>query len=161
MGSTRIHTYRIHNQWTGNTGTGTSGYRAYSRNHELGGPGKTAPIAGSSDPMFRGDRTRYNPEELLVGALSACHMLWVLHLCADAGIVVTSYSDEAVGEMVEHPDGSGEFTRVVLRPYMTITDESRTAEAEAIHHRAHEVCALARSVNFHVELEPVAKALPA
>ena len=82
-------------------------------------------IAGSSDPLFRGDRTRYNPEELLVGALSACHMLWVLHLSADAGIVITEYSDEAIGEMVEHEDGSGEFTRVVLRPRMAITDAGR------------------------------------
>ena len=93
-------------------------------------------IPGSSDPLFRGDRGRYNPEELLVGAVSSCHMLWVLHRCADAGIVVTEYSDEATGEMLERPDGSGEFTRVVLRPRMTITEASRTEEAIAIHGRS-------------------------
>jgi organic hydroperoxide reductase OsmC/OhrA len=158
MEKTRRHQYRILNQWSGNLGTGTSAYKAYSRSHELHGEGKSDPIRGSSDPLFRGDPTRYNPEELLVGALSACHMLWVLHLSADAGIAITEYADEATGEMVEHPDGSGEFTRVVLRPRMVITDAARIAEAAAIHGRAHAVCCLARSVNFPVEHEPIVTA---
>src|SRR5260370_2937938 len=119
------HTYPMLTTWTGNLGSGTSQYRAYSRNHEITGPHKAVSIPGSSDPVFRGDPARYNPEDLLVGALSACHMLWVLHICADAGIVVTEYSDEAAGEMLEHPDGSGEFTLVTLYPRMTITDGSR------------------------------------
>src|SRR5436305_5433043 len=131
----RMHEYRMTNRWTGNLGTGTSSYAAYSRNHEYSGEGKGAPIPGSSDPAFRGDGTRYNPEELLVGTLSTCHMLWVLHLCADAGIVVTEYADDAVGDMVEHPDGSGEFTRVLLRPRMRIADAARTNDAIAIHDR--------------------------
>jgi len=150
----RRHTYRVTNAWTGNLGSGTSHYRAYSRNHELSGAGKTAPIAGSSEPLFRGDGARYNPEELLVGALSACHMLWVLHLSADAGIAILSYTDDALGEMAEHPDGSAEFTRVLLRPRMTLADPARAAEAIALHDRAREVCALARSVNFRVEHDP-------
>jgi organic hydroperoxide reductase OsmC/OhrA len=154
MSASRGHRYRIRNRWTGNLGTGTSAYAAYSRNHELDAPGKSGPIEGSSDPVFRGDRSRYNPEELLLGALSACHMLWVLHLCADAGIVVTAYSDEAEGEMVEHEDGSGEFTLVVLHPHMTVADASRTEEALALHERAHHVCCLARSMNFPVEHQP-------
>jgi organic hydroperoxide reductase OsmC/OhrA len=104
--------------------------------------------------MFRGDKHRYNPEELLVGAISACHMLWVLHLCADAGIVITEYSDDASGEMVEHPDGSGEFTQVILHPHMVITDETRVREVVEIHNHAHKVCALARSMNFPVRHEP-------
>ena len=158
MERTRRHEYRILNQWTGNLGTGTSAYRAYSRAHELNGEGKSDPIRGSSDPLFRGDRSRYNPEELLLGALSACHMLWVLHLSADAGIVITGYSDETTGEMVEHPDGSGEFTRAVLHPRVVITDAARIAEAIAIHGRAHEVCCLARSVNFPVEHDVVVTA---
>src|SRR3954465_1959844 len=123
----RKHTYRVHNQWTGNLGSGTSTYRAYSRSCELSAEGKQSPIPGSSDPLYRGDRTRYNPEELLLGALSACHMLWVLHLCADAGIVITEYADDPAGEVVEHPDGSGEFVHVVLRPHMVITDGARLA----------------------------------
>ena len=158
MDATRRHQYRILNQWSGNLGTGTSAYKAYSRNHELNGEGKSDPIRGSSQALFRGDRSRYNPEELLVAALSACHMLWVLHLSADAGIVIIEYSDEATGEMVEHPDGSGEFTRVVLHPRVVITDASRIADATAIHGRAHEVCCLARSVNFPVEHEVVVTA---
>ncbi len=152
--SLRRHRYQVTNVWTGNLGSGTSTYRAYSRNHELSGAGKSVPVPGSSDPLFRGDPKRYNPEELLVGALSACHMLWVLHLCADAGIVVTGYTDEALGEMDEHADGSAEFTRVILRPRMTLADPTRAAEALAMHQRAHQVCALARSVNFPVEHEP-------
>jgi len=154
----RSHVYHVTNRWTGNLGEGTASYRAYSRNHELAAPGKAAAIQGSSDPLFRGDPTRYNPEELLLGALSACHMLWVLHLCADAGIVVTEYTDDATGEMMEHPDGSGEFVRVVLHPRMTITDAARIADASALHQRAHAVCAIARSVNFPVEYAPVVTA---
>jgi organic hydroperoxide reductase OsmC/OhrA len=150
----RQHHYRIVNRWTGNLGTGTSAYAAYSRAHELSGENKSAAIAGSSDPLFRGDRTRYNPEELLLGALSACHMLWVLHLSADAGITVIDYQDDALGEMSEHADGSGEFTRVVLRPCVKILETGRVDEALAIHARAHAVCALTRSMNFPVEHEP-------
>jgi organic hydroperoxide reductase OsmC/OhrA len=149
------HQYQVSTKWTGNLGPGTSQYTAYSRNHEISGPKKQAPIPGSSDPLFRGDPTRYNPEELLVGALSACHMLWVLHLCADAGIVITDYSDEALGFMLENADGSAQFTGVTLRPNMVITDPARADEARALHHRAHAVCALARSVNFPVHHEPV------
>jgi organic hydroperoxide reductase OsmC/OhrA len=151
----RRHNYRIVNRWTGNLGTGTSAYTAYGRDYELSGPNKAATISGSSDPAFRGDRGRYNPEELLLGALSACHMLWVLHLCADAHITVTEYMDQARGEMAEHEDGSGEFTRVVLAPHMMIAEQERIDDALAIHQRAHEVCALARSMNFSVEHEPV------
>lgn len=150
----RTHHYQTTTTWTGNLGSGTSQYKAYSRNHEITASKKVAPIPGSSDPLFRGDSSRFSPEDLLLGALSACHMLWVLHLCTEAGIVVTHYSDEAAGEMVEHPDGSGEFTRVTLRPRMTITDASRIDDALAVHHQAHQVCFVARSVNFQVVHEP-------
>ena len=153
MSTTRYHHYRIVNRWTGNLGRGTAAYTAYSRNFELQAEGKTAAIAGSSDPLFRGDTARYNPEELLVGALSSCHMLWVLHLCADAGITIMEYSDEPIGDVVENPDGSGEFTRVVLRPRMTIKEAGRIGDAIALHDKAHDVCALARSMNFVVEHE--------
>ncbi len=149
----RTHNYRMTNRWTGDLGTGTSTYTGYRRDHELSAPGKEAAIPGSSDPLFRGTPGRYNPEELLLGALSACHMLWVLHLCADAGIVVTGYTDEVTGEVVEHADGSAEFSRVVLHPRMSITEASRASEARAMHDRAHQVCALARSMNFPVDHE--------
>ena len=154
----RTHRYTVTNRWTGNLGTGTSNYRAYSRDHELSTPAKSAAISGSSDPLFRGDPARYNPEELLVGALSACHMLWALHYCADAGIVVLEYVDDAYGEMVDRPDGSGEFTSVILRPRMKITDAARIEDAIALHGRVHAVCAIARSVNFFVTCEPAVTA---
>jgi len=140
--------------WTGNRGTGTSGYRAYGRDHEISAEGKSVKVDGSSDPAFQGDRSRYNPEELLVAALSACHMLWFLHLCSDAGIIVTSYRDNATGVMAEHPDGAGEFTKVTLYPRVAISDASRAADTTALHAKAHHLCYIARSVNFPVEHEP-------
>src|SRR5579872_5087290 len=154
----RVHRYQVHTLWQGNTGQGTADYRAYRRDHEISGPGKMAPIPGSSDPIFRGDPARYNPEELLVGALSACHMLWVLHLSADSGITITDYSDQPLGLVTEHADGSGEFTEVTLRPVMKIKEALKIPDAEALHRRAHEVCALARSVNFAVRCEPTVTA---
>jgi len=151
--TTHDHAYRTVVTWTGNDGTGTANYRAYRRDHDIGAPGKTA-IAGSSDPKFRGDATRYNPEELLVASLSSCHMLWYLHLCAVSGIVVTAYVDEATGAMTEEKDGSGQFTAVVLHPRVEVAQGSDIELAERLHERAHEMCFIARSVNFPVECEP-------
>ncbi len=148
------HHYALTMRWTGNTGTGTSGYRAYSRNHEITGEGKAHAILGSSDPSFRGEGSRYNPEELLVSTLSSCHMLWFLHVCAEAGIVVTAYEDYPRGTMRENSDGSGEFTSVTLRPSVTLADPSRAGELERLHHKAHELCFISRSVNFPVQVQP-------
>ena len=150
----RQHDYHINVTWTGNRGNGTASYRDYSRSHEISSPGK-ATVACSSDPAFRGDASRWNPEELFVSSLSACHMLWYLHLCADAGIVVTEYRDEAEGTMTENADGSGQFARVALRPTVTLAAGSDMALAEQLHHTAHKKCYLARSVNFEVSREPI------
>ncbi|HSJ16327.1 MAG TPA: OsmC family protein [Longimicrobiales bacterium] len=147
-----MHQYAIHTTWTGNRGTGTSGYRAYDRAHEISAPGKPA-LAASSDPAFRGDPARYNPEELLVAALSSCHMLWYLHLCADAGIVVSAYQDDASGVLEMTPDGGGRFTEVLLRPRVTI-ERGDAARAAALHDDAHRLCFVASSVNFPVRHEP-------
>lgn len=154
----RQHQYEVHTTWTGNTGPGTANYRAYKRDHEIVIDGKCAPIPGSSDAAFRGDASRYSPEELLVGSLSACHMLWMLHLCADAGITITQYSDRASGTMQEEPDGGGHFTEVTLHPHMTITDAARIQEAIALHAKAHDLCFIARSVNFPVHCSPAVAA---
>jgi organic hydroperoxide reductase OsmC/OhrA len=143
----REHKYSINLRWTGNTGKGTSDYRSYRRDHEISAPGK-ALIPGSADPKFRGDPLRYNPEELLVAALSSCHMLWYLHLCADAGIVVVSYEDQAEGTMEESSEGAGRFVCVTLRPRVRITGSGE--QSEALHQRAHELCFIANSVNFPV-----------
>jgi organic hydroperoxide reductase OsmC/OhrA len=146
------HRYEISMTWTGNLGEGTSQYRAYSRNHAIESPGKPA-IPGSSDPAFRGDASRYSPEELLVAALSACHMLWYLHLCADSKIIVTSYSDTPVGFMVETADGGGRFKNVVLRPRVTLKRGSDLDLARRLHDRAHGLCFIANSVNCPVDHE--------
>jgi organic hydroperoxide reductase OsmC/OhrA len=152
-GAVRTHSYAVRVTWTGNQGTGTSGYRDYSRDHDVHRDGVHT-IAGSSDPAFRGDRTRWNPELELTAALSQCHMLWYLHLCAEAGVVVLSYSDDAVGTMEETADGSGRFTEVVLRPKVTIASASMLEAAHRLHGQAHEKCFIANSVNFPVRHEP-------
>lgn len=151
------HHYAVGVQWTGNTGAGTAGYRAYERRHELHAPGQPKPpIPGSSDPTFRGDAARWNPEELLVAALAACHQLWYLHLCADAGVVVTAYADRAEGTMVEDA-GGGRFTGVVLRPEVSVAAGSDVDRALALHDRAHALCYIANSTNFPVTHEPVVR----
>lgn len=150
----RKHSYAIRNEWTGNNGTGTSSYTAYSRNHQFSAPEKASPIQGSSDPAFRGDRSLYNPEELLLSAISGCHMLWFLHLCADSGIVVTSYVDSASAIMHEESSGAARFAEATLSPAVTITDAGKVAEADRLHLNAHEMCAIARSLNFPVRIQP-------
>ncbi|MBP2293438.1 OsmC family protein [Azospirillum rugosum] len=152
--SAHDHRYSATVTWTGNQGTGTSGYKAYSRDHDIAIPGKPA-IAGSSDPAFRGDATRHNPEDLLVASLSACHMLWYLHLCAVNGIAVTAYRDDASGTMTEGDGRPGRFTEVTLRPHVTIAPGSDPAKADSLHHEAHEQCFVANSVNFPVRCAPV------
>ncbi|HEY3520569.1 MAG TPA: OsmC family protein [Rhodanobacteraceae bacterium] len=148
------HKYHVTIRWTGNTGTGTESYRGYKRDHAIEAAGKP-PIPGSSDPKFRGDDARWNPEELLVASLSTCHQLWYLHLCAEVGVVATAYEDRAEGAMSENANGSGEFTRVVLHPRVTVRAGSDPQLARELHHRAHALCFIARSVNFPVECEPV------
>ena len=152
--SPKDHAYSVTVTWTGNTGTGTSAYRAYERAHEIAIPGKPV-IPGSSDPAFRGDRARYNPEEMLVASLSTCHMLWYLHLCSEAGIAVQAYQDVAEGVMIEQSDGGGRFKEVVLQPEITVPPGTDLARAEAIHEAAHALCFIANSVNFTVRCEPV------
>ncbi|WP_216204701.1 OsmC family protein [Amycolatopsis aidingensis] len=148
----RRHEYRTVVTWTGNRGTGTSGYRDFGREHEVStdGPG---PIAGSSDPAFRGDPSRWNPEQLLVASLSQCHMLWYLHLCSTSGVVVTEYLDRAFGSMTESGAG-GQFTEVVLRPEITVESADMVETATRLHEDAHRACFIANSVNFPVRHEP-------
>lgn len=155
----RQHSYPIRMRWTGNTGSGTADYRGYERAHEYSAPGKPV-IPGSSDPAFRGDRTRYNPEELLVMSISSCHMLWFLHLCADGGIVVVDYEDDATGTMVEDAERGGFFTKVVLRPRVTLAPGQDGSRLEAIYARAHHLCFIANSVNFPVRCEPAVRYAP-
>jgi len=149
----RSHHYEVEVEWTGNDGSGTASYRSYRRDHVVRSPGKPD-IPGSADPAFRGDPDRHNPEELLVASLSQCHMLWYLHLCAVAGVVVETYVDRAAGIMEEHPDGSGVFTEVVLRPRVVIRVGSDPRRAAELHLEAHQKCFIAASVAFPVRHEP-------
>jgi organic hydroperoxide reductase OsmC/OhrA len=149
------HTYEVSIDWTGNLGSGTSAYDAYTRDH-LVRVGAKAAIEASSDPAFRGNAARHNPEELFVASLSSCHMLWYLHLCATKGIVVTAYVDEAIGTMLEEKNGSGRFTDVLLRPRVTIVTNGAGGDAglaARLHDDAHHYCFLANSVNFPVRCE--------
>ena len=143
------HTYNITNEWTGNKGTGTSAYRAYERSHTILAADRPE-ILCTSDPAFRGDKTKYNPELLLVASLSSCHMLWYLHLCSEAGIIVTSYIDNATGTMIETANGNGHFTKVTLQPTITINDIALVDKANELHKKANELCFIANSVNFPV-----------
>lgn len=147
------HRYAVKVTWTGNTGVGTKTYRGYERAHDISADGKNL-IAGSSDTAFRGDGSRWNPEELLVASLSACHKLWFLGLCSHAGIVVTAYEDAAEGSMTEEANGAGQFTSVTLRPHVTISAELDELKATELHHQAHAMCFIARSVNFPVTIQP-------
>jgi organic hydroperoxide reductase OsmC/OhrA len=149
----RAHRYRTTLHWTGNRGTGTATYRGYARDHEIAADAKPA-IAGSSDPAFLGNPGRWNPEELLLASVCACHQLWYLHLCAAAGIVVTAYEDQAEGTMVEDADGGGRFTEIVLRPHVTLQDPSDQQRARALHHEANARCFIANSLNFPVRHQP-------
>jgi organic hydroperoxide reductase OsmC/OhrA len=153
------HHYKLTTTWTGNNGTGTSDYRGYERNHTIHIDNK-AGILMSSDPAFRGDKTKHNPEDLLLASLSSCHMLWYLHLCSEAGIVVTGYVDNATGIMTETVDGGGHFTEVSLNPVVTVTEDSMTAKANELHHKANELCFIARSVNFPVKHNPTVAVHP-
>lgn len=149
------HHYKITIAWTGNNGTGTSGYAAYERSHTLRIAGKPD-LACSSDTPFRGDATKHNPEDMLLSSLSSCHMLWYLHLCADAGVIVTNYTDEATATLVQTPENGGHFSEVTLHPVVTVAEPSMAELALELHEAAHRHCFIANSVNFPVKHEPVA-----
>jgi organic hydroperoxide reductase OsmC/OhrA len=147
------HHYAIGLEWTGNRGSGTSAYRAYGRDHILTADGKH-PVEGSSDRAFHGDVDRWNPEEMLLSALSQCHLLSYLHVAVLRGVVVTAYTDSAVGTLTQTADGGGHFSSATLRPTVTVADASMVAAATAAHHEASEKCFIASSVNFAVMHEP-------
>jgi organic hydroperoxide reductase OsmC/OhrA len=147
----RAHVYRVHLTWTG--ADAAAPFRNHRRDYRIEVDGK-APIEGSSDVVFRGDASRWNPEDLLVASLSACHQLWYLGLCAASGINVLAYEDAAEGTMVEeNAGGAGQFTAATLRPHVTLAPGADQAKALALHADAHARCFIARSVNFPVRCE--------
>jgi organic hydroperoxide reductase OsmC/OhrA len=143
------HQYSINLQWTGNKGSGTSAFTAYERNHTINIENKPELLI-SSDPSFNGDKTRYNPEELLVASLSSCHMLWYLHLCSEAGVIVTDYKDNAKGTMEISADGGGHFTEVTLYAEVSITNSDMEEIANELHNKANRLCFIANSCNFPI-----------
>jgi organic hydroperoxide reductase OsmC/OhrA len=147
------HQYQTSLAWAGNKGSGTIDYRSYDRSYVISIDHKPD-ILGSSDSAFLGDKTKHNPEDLLVSSLSSCHMLWYLHLCAQNGVVVLDYKDNAVGKMTEQADGSGFFSEVILHPVVTISDAADTDKANALHEQANKMCFIAKSCNFPVRHEP-------
>lgn len=147
------HQYKTAVTWTGNKGSGTMDYRSYDRSYVISVDQK-ADISGSSDSAFLGDKTKHNPEDLLVSSLSSCHMLWYLHLCSQNDIIVMDYKDNAVGTMIETADGSGHFSTVTLYPVVTITRAADQDKANALHEQAHKMCFIANSCNFPVKCQP-------
>lgn len=150
---TKQHHYNTTIKWTGNKGQGTNNYRSYERSHTITIDGKQD-ILASSDPAFHGDKTKHNPEDLLLSSLSACHMLWYLHLCSEAGVIVTDYADNAMGTMTETANGGGHFTEVTLYPTVTVKEPSMIDKANELHKKANELCFIANSINFPVHHQP-------
>ncbi|MFA7273304.1 MAG: OsmC family protein [Crocinitomicaceae bacterium] len=150
----KTHEYKAFIDWTCSKGIGTTSYQSYERNYSVRVNGKQQVIHGSADSAFLGDPSRFNPEELFLAALSSCHMLWYLHLCADKGIVVLEYADSASGTMIETPEGGGHFTNVTLQPLVTIADESQIDLAKSLHHEANKKCFIANSCNFPIDHKP-------
>jgi organic hydroperoxide reductase OsmC/OhrA len=154
----REHEYRAVVEWTGDRGTGTRTYRGYDRTWRMATGGK-APIECSNDPLLGGDPSKPNPEDLLLASLSACHMLWFLHLASDAGIVVRSYCDEPVGVGETAPGGAGRFVRATLRPRIDVEKGADIGIADRLHREVHRYCFIARSVNFPIDYEPTYREL--
>ncbi len=148
------HIYRPIVEWTGNKGSGTFDYRSYSRSHTIKIEGKPD-ILASSDSSFRGEKNKHNPEDLFVSAIAGCHMLWYLHLCADNGVIVLKYKDQAEGTMILEADGTGYFEQIILRPEVTIARDSSEELARSLHKEAHKMCFLANSCKFPILHESV------
>ena len=150
------HLYLLTITWTGNKGNGTASYTGYDRSHLVSIENKPDLLC-SSDAAFRGDKTKYTPEDLLVASISSCHMLWYLHLCAEAGVVVTDYVDNAKGTLLVTADGGGHFTEVTLYPKVIIAEVSMEEKANALHKRANQLCFIASSCNFPIHHKPTCK----
>lgn len=148
------HHYLSNITWTGNTGEGTRTPRSYDRAHTIQVAGKPV-IPGTSEVSIAGNKVRYNPEELLLSAISACHMLTYLYLCSQNNITIIAYTDKATGTMAETPDGGGHFTETVLKPEITISGSPNHALLQQLHHDANKQCYIASSCNFPVRHEPV------
>ncbi|WP_079736510.1 OsmC family protein [Salegentibacter salegens] len=148
------HQYKLNLKWTGDEGKGTLNYKSYNRNYKISAEGKNSEINGSADPAFLGDKSKYNPEDLFLSSIAACHMLWYLHLCSTHKIIVVAYLDNATGVMEETSNGSGKFTEVSLNPMVKVTEESMISKANELHKEAGRMCFIANSCNFEIGYNP-------
>ena len=149
----KLHDFASSIVWTGNRGEGTRAYKGYDRTWDIALPGKDI-IHCSNDPILGGDPAKMNPEDLLISALSACHMLWYLHLASNAGIVVTDYRDDPIGHGETLLNGAGRFIAAVLHPKISVQEGADLEFAGELHHKVHDFCFISRSVNFPVSYEP-------
>jgi len=150
------HNYKLTAVWTGNKGDGTKNVRTYDRSHTVTIQGKPELLLTTDNPAV-GDKSKLNPEDLLVSSVSSCHMLSYLYVCALEGIVITEYTDNATGIMIEHTNGAGSFKEITLNPIFKVADGQMVEKAIALHHKAHEICYIANSVNFEVKCNPTCK----
>lgn len=154
--SVNSHQYRLALTWTGNSGSGTTGYRSYSRDHLISaeGPGN---LLGTADVAFRGTPERWNPEQLFLAAIAQCHLLTYLWLAVTAGVNVVDYTDSPTATLQVHPDGSGEITAVELFPVVTISPDSDPQQAAQLHHRVADYSFIARSVSAPITHQPTVR----
>lgn len=150
----KSHHYQVKVEWNGNQGSGTEHYKSYSRDHTISAARKYDSILASSDPSFLGNPSKYNPEDLFLSSLSACHMLWYLHLCSVHDVIVIEYSDRATGIMKEGQEGGGGFTEVTLNPKVKVTDSNMITKANELHQEANRMCFIANSCNFKIGHNP-------
>ncbi len=143
------HEYVSRLVWKGNLGNGTSTYAGYSREYMVSVDGKPD-IRGTADPMFRGDPDLHNPEDLFIAAISSCHMLSYLALCALKGVSVAAYEDRATAILALDSNRNGSFEEVTLNPVVTIADSSTEALAIKLHDEAHDLCYIARSCSVPI-----------
>ena len=151
------HHYETRIHWDGNRGNGTATYAEYGREHHASMANKPD-LPLSSDPTFRGDGTRHNPEDLLLIAIASCHMLAYLALCARRGVQVIAYEDRATATMELDQRGGGRFTEAMLRPVVTVASADQIERATALHDEAHDVCFIASSCNFPIRHEAETRA---
>lgn len=149
----KIHSYDLQLTWTGNRGAGTYEYTAYDRKFTLSAINKPD-ILGSADPAFRGNKDRYNPEELMISSIASCHMLWYLHLAAANNLVIMDYKDNPSGTIEVKEFGLGRFIEVTLRPTVIIHNEDQSDLAVKLHDESHNKCIIADSFKFDIHIEP-------
>ncbi|MEM7662234.1 MAG: OsmC family protein [Pseudomonadota bacterium] len=152
MTKSKTHDYTARIVWTGNRGEGTRTYSGYDRTWNVETPGKPT-ISCSNDPLLGGDPSLPNPEDMLIASLSACHMLWYLHLASREKITVISYTDDPIGVGESEPSGAGRFISATLRPRITLADIADADRADALHSQIHQYCFIARSVSFPVSYD--------